>query len=109
MKLHRQGFPLALAVFVQVLEELFARNGLALPDDARQPAIADVHAVRLAALSAKLEAELRAGDLDVPVAQRGEAERPVGARGDVKLVHAKTRRREEVAFAAKRLSHSAEC
>src|SRR5687767_4727363 len=69
--------PAAIAVVVDVLKELLARQIPAIPDNARQPSAADVDRVPHAALAAKLEAHRLATDGDVPVLQGGQPERPV--------------------------------
>ena len=46
-------------------------------DDPRQPAIADVHIVLLAALAAEPEPQTGALDIDMSVTKRGQTERPV--------------------------------
>ena len=71
---------MALAVLVEVLEELLPRQVLAALDDAREARVGDRDAVLDAALAAEAEAQRRAVDLHVPAAQRGEAEGVVLAR-----------------------------
>src|SRR5687767_12497361 len=71
---------MALAVAVEVLEQLDARQVAAALDDAREPRIADRDAVLDAALAAEGEAQLAAGHAHVPAPQRGESEGFVLAR-----------------------------
>ena len=68
---------MALPVLVHALEQLVARQLLALPDDPGQPSIRDIDDVPLSALAAELEAEARPLDRDVPVPQGRQAERAV--------------------------------
>src|SRR6267142_2679134 len=68
------------ALLVNVLEQLLARQILKAADDAGHARIAHVHRVLLAALATELKAQGGPGRLHVAVAQRGEAERLVGAR-----------------------------
>ena len=70
----------APAGLVLVLEQELAGQVLAGLHDPRDAPVADLHAMQLAALAAELELEARAGDADVAVAHRREAERPVRAR-----------------------------
>src|SRR5262249_38611209 len=75
-----RGDRLALARLVDVLEQLLSRQILALLHDARELAVGDRDGVLDAALAAEGEVELPALHLDVPPAQRGEAEGTVLAR-----------------------------
>jgi len=70
----------ARASAVGVLEELLARQLLAPLDDAAQPPVLHADPVLLAALAAEGEHDRRALDGGVPVAEGGQAERPVVAR-----------------------------
>ncbi len=70
----------AAALRVEVLEEHVTGQGVALGHDGGQPAVADRHHVVLAALAPEAEVDHVAGDGDVPVAQRGQAERAVRLR-----------------------------
>src|SRR5207249_2467884 len=65
---------MALAVPVDELEQLLAREVTAAPHDAREPPVPEIDGVRLAALAAEREVQLRARDLDMLAAQRGEPE-----------------------------------
>src|SRR6185369_7581495 len=65
---------------IQVLEEFLPGNRLAARDDARKPPIVHAAGVGLPALPAKLEHDLPALHLDMPVLERGQAERLVGPR-----------------------------
>ena len=71
---------LDLALVVEVLEQLAARQFLAAPDDAREARIAERDVVELARLALEAEPDRRAGDSRVAVAQRRQAERLVVAR-----------------------------
>jgi hypothetical protein len=69
-----------LAVIVDVLEQLLAREFLAPADDLRQPPIIKVDRTPHAALPAELETETRTANGDVIVAQRCQPKRVVGSR-----------------------------
>jgi len=60
------------------LKEILSRQRLAALNDPREPPVAEVHLVHLAALALELEAQRRAGDLDVLVLQRGQTIGAVG-------------------------------
>ena len=64
----------ALAVVVEVLEELLAGQVLRALDDAGDAAVADLQHPLLARLALEPEAQARSLDADVPVAEGGEAE-----------------------------------
>src|SRR6266513_5385722 len=71
---------LALAGGVDVLEQLLPGKVLALLDDAREAPVGDRHRVIDSALAAEAEEQFRALDLDMALAQGGEAEGAVLAR-----------------------------
>ena len=71
---------MAVALVVEVLEQLVARQVAAILDDAREAAVAMPPFVPDAALAAKAEADVAAVDLGVPVAQGRQAEAVVGLR-----------------------------
>src|SRR6267378_2233142 len=73
-------YGLALAGGVDVLEQLLPGEVLALLDDAREAPVGDRHRVIDSALAAEAEKQFRALDLDVTLAQGGEAEGAVRAR-----------------------------
>ena len=60
-------------VVVLVLEKVLAGQLLARADDARDAAVAQLQLPLLAGLAAKLEAQLAAGERDMPVLQRCQA------------------------------------
>src|SRR6267154_1224641 len=71
---------LALSGGVDVLEQLLPGEVLALLDDSREAPVGDRHGVIDSALAAEAEEQLRAPDLDMTLAQGGEAEGAVLAR-----------------------------
>src|SRR5216117_1863074 len=71
---------LALAGGVDVLEQLLPGQVLALLDDAGEAPVGDRHRVIDSALAAEAEEQFRALDLDMALAQGGEAEGAVLAR-----------------------------
>ena len=70
----------ALAVVVEILEELLAGQGLAVLDDPGQPLVGQDHVVPDPALAPELEAHLAAVHLHVTLAERGQAVGAVLAR-----------------------------
>ena len=62
-----------LPFFVEVLEQLLARQLLAGPDDARDAAITDLQPPRLAGLALELEPQCDSLDSDVAAEQRRQA------------------------------------
>src|SRR3546814_18981175 len=69
----------ALALLVDVLEQLLTGDVLARLDDPREPPVAQFDLLALAALRPKLEDQFRAVDVDMPVPPRGQAEGAVVA------------------------------
>src|SRR3546814_2673514 len=69
----------ALALLVDVLEQLLTGDVLARLDDPREPPVAQFDLLALAALRPKLEDQFRAVDVDMPVPHRGQAEGAVVA------------------------------
>ena len=63
-----------LALLVDVLEQLVARQVAAILDDAGEPAVVDVGFVALAAFAAEADVDVAALDRDVAVAQRRQPE-----------------------------------
>src|SRR5581483_4557300 len=94
---------LASALRIEILEQLVARQVLALLHDASEPPVGDRDGVVDAALAAESELELRALDLDVAAAERGETERAVRLRvlvvadADQRLVEQAHHGREDLA------------
>ena len=70
---------LPMAIVIEILKQLLARQLLAVLHDAGDASVRDRYRVRHAALAAKFEAQLGAGHLDVSSSERREAERPVVA------------------------------
>ena len=71
---------LDVAVVIDVLEQLLARQLLAAPDHRREPAVAQTDLVRLPGLAAEPEPDGGALDAGVAVAQGRQAERAVQPR-----------------------------
>jgi hypothetical protein len=69
-----------LAIVVEVLQQVLAGQLLAAGDDPRQPPVAEVDLVRLAALAREPEPDPRPVDARVPVAEGGQPERLVEPR-----------------------------
>ena len=65
------------SALVDVLKEHLAGQLLAALDHARHPTVGDAELVLDSTLASKDEPDRRAADLDVPVAQRRQAERAV--------------------------------
>ena len=68
------------AVVVHELKQFISGQILTPANEAGQAAVAHVHGMANAALAAEMEAHGGAVDLDVAVAQGGQAERAVGSR-----------------------------
>src|SRR5581483_2168428 len=73
-----RGDAMARAGIVEILEQLVARQIAAVAHDPGEPAVGHLDLVALAGLAAEIEAHREAGNLDMTVAQRGQAERAVG-------------------------------
>src|SRR4051794_39475658 len=70
---------LALAVVVDVLEQLVAGEIAAGFDDLREARVVELDRVRDTALAAEFETHFAAANLGVPIAHRRQPDRPVGA------------------------------
>src|SRR6266702_2156781 len=67
------------AFFVDPLKQLLARDIGAAPHNPGKRRIADTHTLGNATLASKLKSQLVPANTHMPVTQRGQAERPVGA------------------------------
>ena len=69
-----------IAFVVEILEQLVPGQVATAFDDAREPAVADVALISVAALAAEAEMDVAAVDPDMAIAQRRQPEALIGPR-----------------------------